>query len=74
MAGEIFVWWLTLSLGGYTGTTTLPVPFPTQAACMWAAEEAQQQFYACIPQPAADLAQFSMLSSTEGNVCEIGKP
>jgi hypothetical protein len=74
MSGEIFVWWLVL-LNPPSGIIVAPVPFQTEQMCEWSMEQTNGEAYGyCIPQPAADLAQFSMMSSTEGNVCEIGKP
>jgi len=74
---EIFFWWMVVGFG--TGVTTLPIPYQTEQACAWAAEHAvgtHSPGYVCIPQPAADVAEFSAAQAVgrEPEVCEIPTP
>jgi len=74
MGVETFFWWMVLAFSGEP--VVMPVPFQTQAACMWAAESAEQNIYACIPQPAADIAEYSATWAIgrDDDVCEVPTP
>jgi len=72
MGAEIFFWWMVVAYGG--GTTTIPVPYQTQEMCKWSAEQIGfGGSAACIPQPAADVAEFSAAQAVgrEPEVCVL---
>lgn len=73
MGAEVYFWWMIVFAGnGSAGATVIPVPYQTREMCEWAAKESWAQAK-CIPQPAADVAEFSATKAVgrEPEVCEI---
>lgn len=67
MDGAIFVWWLVLLGSSNSTMAPMPVPFPTEAACHQAITDSAKpnQGHMCIPQAAADLAEFASLTAID---------
>lgn len=74
MGAEVYFWFAVVfaSTNSSAGATTLPIPYQTQYMCKWALAEAGVTG-ACIPQPAADVAEFSAAQAVgrEPEVCEM---
>ncbi len=73
MGAEVYFWFMVVSFDQYDGgVTTMPVPYQTEEMCRWALDEANITG-TCIPQPAADVAEFSATwAMPRADVCEVG--
>ena len=74
MGAEVYFWWMVIITGN--SATTLPMPYQTDEMCEWAADQAYLgQPVRCIPQPAADVAEFSATwAMPRADVCEVPTP
>ncbi len=74
MGAEVYFWWMIVAFSGEP--VVIPVPYQTQQMCQWAADEAGRgRFIVCIPQPAADVAEFSATwAMPRADVCEVPAP
>lgn len=72
MGAEVYFWWMVVIQS--TGSTVVPVPYQTQQMCEWAGENTggnRGVDYTCIPQPAADVAEFSATWVPPADICQV---
>lgn len=72
MGAEVYFWWMIVftAPGGGGAPAIMPVPYQTKESCEWAAKEAWAQVK-CVPQPAADVAEFSATWVPPADVCQV---